>query len=48
MRRQKADASHYPETLEKELKELTAWCHQRNIAVDFDRRMAARRPPRKK
>lgn len=48
MRRKKADESHFPAKLEKELEELTAWCHQRNIRVDFERRMAARRPAQKK
>jgi seryl-tRNA synthetase len=48
MRRKKADASHYPATLQKELDELISWCRQRNIAVDFERRMATRRPRRKK
>ncbi len=48
MRRKKSDASRIPATLENELGELTAWCRQKNITVDFDRRMASRRPNQKK
>ncbi len=48
LRRKKADASNYPAKLQKEVDELVSWCRQRNITVDFERRMASRRPLRKK
>ena len=48
MKRKKADMSHYPEKLQKELDELTAWCSEKNIAVNIERGMASRRLTQKK
>lgn len=43
----KVDQNRKPAELEKELEDLIAWCHAKNISVDFRRRQASRRmaPP---
>lgn len=48
LRERKADMSHLPAKLEKELADLTSWCSDRNITVDFDRCIASKQPIRKK
>lgn len=46
----KSDNNRKPAELEKELEDLIAWCHAKNISVDFRRRQASRRaaPPGRK
>lgn len=46
----KSDHNRKPAELEKELEDLIAWCHAKNISVDFRRRQASRRaaPPGRK
>lgn len=50
LKKLKADQNRKPAELEKELEDLIAWCHAKNISVDFRRRQAARRtaPPGRK
>ncbi|MEE9240892.1 MAG: hypothetical protein V3U53_06865 [bacterium] len=47
LRRKKADLGSLPTKLEEELEELVSWCRERSISVDFDRRVASRRPIRR-
>lgn len=50
LKKLKAEENRKPAEMEKELEDLIAWCHGKNIAVDFRRRQAARRatPPGRK
>jgi len=50
LKKLKSDQNRKPAELEKELEDLIAWCHAKNISVDFRRRQAARRaaPPGRK
>ena len=47
LKKLKSDQNRKPAELEKELEDLIAWCHAKNISVDFRRRQASRRaaPP---
>ncbi len=44
LKTKKANLGKLPITLSKELEDIVAWCHQKKISVNFDRRMAAKRP----
>ena len=50
LKKVKSEQNRKPAELEKELEDLIAWCHGKNISVDFRRRQAARRaaPPGRK
>ena len=48
LRRKKADMAKLPAELEDQLEELVSWCREKNISVDFERRMASRKPGQKK
>jgi hypothetical protein len=50
LKRIKSEHNRKPAELEKELEDLIAWCHAKNISVDFRRRQASRRaaPPGRK
>lgn len=46
----KSELNRKPAEMEKEMEDLIAWCHAKNISVDFRRRQASRRasPPSRK
>jgi hypothetical protein len=44
LKTKKANLGKLPITLSKELEDIIAWCHQKKISVNFERRMAAKRP----
>ena len=44
LKSKKATLGKLPITLSKELEDIIAWCHQKKISVNFERRMAAKRP----
>ncbi|OGL59837.1 MAG: hypothetical protein A3J27_14370 [Candidatus Tectomicrobia bacterium RIFCSPLOWO2_12_FULL_69_37] len=50
LKKTKSEQNRKPAELEKELEDLIAWCHAKNISVDFRRRQASRRaaPPGRK
>ena len=50
LKKVKSEQNRKPAELEKELEDLIAWCHAKNISVDFRRRQASRRaaPPGRK
>ena len=50
LKKTKSEQNRKPAELEKELEDLIAWCHTKNISVDFRRRQASRRaaPPGRK
>ena len=39
----KSNLGKLPVTLGKDLEDLVAWCHQKKVSVNFERRMAAKR-----
>lgn len=46
-KKRKGELSRMPVSLDRELEELVAWCHKKQISVDVRKRQAARRvPPR--
>tara|TARA_Y100000294_G_scaffold174447_1_gene192564 strand:- start:207 stop:623 length:417 start_codon:yes stop_codon:yes gene_type:complete len=44
LKTKKENLGKFPITLSKELEGIIAWCHQKKISVNFERRMAAKRP----
>ncbi|MDP6367291.1 MAG: hypothetical protein QF787_14280 [Nitrospinota bacterium] len=44
LKTKKENLGKFPITLSKELEDIIAWCHQKKISVNFERRMAAKRP----
>ena len=43
LKSKKANLGKFPIILSKELEDIIAWCHQKKISVNFERRMAAKR-----